>query len=137
MCCRIFISFFNSFITNWYCNQYFLFNYFDYIIFQINFSFYFFQPFYIYEDFPFFDSITYNLISNFLFQISKLRLTFPKAIISFLFTNVNILLLDSFILTFNLSNKVLIIILVDVSVLIIILISQFLILNLLYNSIIL
>ncbi len=84
-----------------------------------------------------FDSITYSLIDNFFFWISKLRLIFPKAIIFFPFAKVNILLLSFSILIFSFSNRFLVMILVDISVLIITLTSWFLILNFPYNEIIL
>src|SRR6266542_935170 len=96
----------------------------------------FFNHFIPIKTFSSFDSITCNLISNFFSWISKLSLTFPKAIMSFPFAEVNILLLDSFILIFNLSNKVFVIILVDAPVSIITLISWFLILNFPYKGVI-
>src|SRR6266498_4050117 len=79
------------------------------------------------------DSITCNLIGNFFSWISKLSLTFPKAIISFLFADVKILLLSSSIWVFNFSNKIFVIILVDASISIITLTSWFLILNFPYK----
>src|SRR6266498_1101105 len=83
-----------------------------------------------------FDSITCNLISNFFSWISKLSLTFPKAIMSFLFADVKILLLGSSIWVFNFSNRIFVIILVDAPVSIITLTSWFLILNFPYNRVI-
>src|SRR6266496_3624222 len=83
-----------------------------------------------------FDSITCNLIGNFFFWISKLSLTFPKAIMSFSFADVKILLLGSSIGIFNFRNRVFVIILVDALVSIITLISWFLILNFPYKGVI-
>src|SRR6266498_1159239 len=73
----------------------------------------FFNHFILIKTFFSFNSITCNLIGNFFSWISKLSLIFPKAIISFPFAEVNILLLDSSILIFNLSNNFFVIILVN------------------------
>jgi len=86
-------------------------------------TFTFFSHFIPISIFSSFDSITCNFISNFFFWISKLSLTFPKAIISFLFAEVNILLFDFSILIFNFSSNIFVIILVDAPVSIIILTS--------------
>src|SRR6266545_5102033 len=96
----------------------------------------FFNHFIPIKTFSSFDSITCNLIGNFFSWISKLSLTFPKAIMSFPFADVKILLLGSSIRVFNLSNKVFAIMLVDTPVSIITLISWFLILNFPYNGVI-
>src|SRR6266498_3990396 len=61
----------------------------------------FFNHFIPIKTFSSFDSITYNLISNFFSWISKLSLTFPKAIMSFPFADVKILLLDSSIYSYS------------------------------------
>src|SRR6266540_4209700 len=96
----------------------------------------FFNHFIPIKTFSSFDSITCNLIGNFFSWILKLSLTFLKAIMSFPFTNMKILLLDSSIWVFNFSNRIFVIILVDASVSIITLTSWFLILNFLYKGII-
>src|SRR6266498_3074888 len=96
----------------------------------------FFNHFILIKTFFSFDSITCNLIGNFFFWISKLILTFPKAIMSFPFANMKILLLGSSIWVFNFSNRVFVIILVDAPVSIIMLTSWFLILNFPYNRVI-
>src|SRR6266540_6491942 len=70
----------------------------------------FFNHFIPIKTFSSFDSITCNLIGNFFSWISKLSLTFLKAIMSFLFADVKILLLGSSIWVFNFSNKVFVII---------------------------
>src|SRR6266540_3247774 len=96
----------------------------------------FFNHFIPIKTFSSFDLITCNLIGNFFSWISKLSLTFPKAIISFLFSDVKILLLGSSIWVFNFSNKVFVIILVDAPVSIITLTSWILILNFPYKGVI-
>src|SRR6266542_1401870 len=83
----------------------------------------FFNHFIPIKTFSSFDSITCNLIGNFFSWILKLSLTFPKAIMSFPFADVKILLLGSSIWVFNFSNKIFVILLVYVSVLIITLTS--------------
>src|SRR6266542_461671 len=83
----------------------------------------FFNHFILIKTFSSIDSIIYNLIGNFLSWISKLSLTFPKAIMFFPFAEVKILLLDSSIGVFNFHNRVFVIILVDASVSIITLTS--------------
>src|SRR6266542_2976599 len=96
----------------------------------------FFSHFIPIKIFSSFDSITCNLIGNFLSWILKLSLTFSKAIMSFPFVEVKILLLGSSIGVFNFRNRVFVIILVDVPVSIITLTSWFLILNLSYKGVI-
>src|SRR6266508_90530 len=96
----------------------------------------FFSHFIPIKTFSSFDSITCNLIGNFFSWISKLSLTFPKAIMSFPFADVKILLLGSSNWVFNFSNKVFVIILVDAPVSIITLTSWFLILNFSYKGVI-
>src|SRR6266540_5331329 len=73
----------------------------------------FFNHFIPIKTFSFFVSITCNLISNFLSWISKLSFTFPKAIMSFPFAEIKILLLGSSIEVFNFLNRIFVIILVD------------------------
>src|SRR6266540_3402116 len=87
------------------------------------FSYLFFIHFILIKTFSSFDSITCNLIGNFFSRISKLSLTFPKAIMSFPFADVKILLLGSSIGVFNFYNRIFVIILVDALVLIITLTS--------------
>src|SRR6266542_5119100 len=70
----------------------------------------FFNHFISIKTFSSFDSITYNLIGNFFSWISKLNLTFPKAIMSFPFAKIKILLLGSSIGIFNFHNRVFVII---------------------------
>ncbi len=96
----------------------------------------FFSHFIPIKTFSSFDSITCSLIGNFFSQILKLSLTFSKAIMSFPFADVKILLLGSSIGVFNFYNRVFVIILVDAPVSIITLTSQFLILNFSYKRII-
>src|SRR6266542_1451846 len=55
----------------------------------------FFNHFILIKTFFSFNSITCNLIGNFFSWISKLSLIFPKAIMSFSFADVKILLLSS------------------------------------------
>src|SRR6266511_4214548 len=96
----------------------------------------FFNHFIPIKTFSSFDSIICNLIGNFFSWISKLSLTFTKAIMSFPFAKVKILLLGSSIGVFNFRNRVFVIILVDAPVSIITLTSWFLILNLPYKGVI-
>src|SRR6266511_727991 len=96
----------------------------------------FFNHFISIKTFSSFDSITCNSIGNFFSWISKLSLTFPKAIMSFPFSKIKILLLGSSIGIFNFHNRVFVIILVDVPVSIITLTSYFLILNFPYKGVI-
>src|SRR6266542_4817771 len=89
----------------------------------------FFNHFILIKTFSSVDSITCNLISNFFSWISRLSLTFSKAIMFFPFADIKILLLDSSIGVFNFCNRIFVIILVDAPVSIITLTSWFLILN--------
>src|SRR6266545_4941981 len=98
------------------------------IILTVSFSkfisaFILFNHFISIKTFSSFDSITCNLIGNFFSWISKLSLTFSKAIMSFLFADVKILLLGSSIGVFNFYNRVFVIILIDASLSIITLTS--------------
>src|SRR6266540_1398465 len=93
----------------------------------------FFSHFIPIKTFSSFDLITCNLIDNFFSWISKLSLTFPKAIMSFPFADVKILLLGSSIGIFNFCNKVFVMIFVNALVSIITLTSWFLILNFSYK----